>query len=333
MNWRVACLLILHASGLAAAPLFVDHDVIDVTLTGPVSALINAHDKSLELPFKLHAENSHYDVDVRIRGNSRLEVCKFPPLRLNFAVANDDSGVFGGQQKLKLVTHCRNIDRAEQDLLEEYLAYRLFNVVTGASLRVRLLRFNYVDTEGQLNEDASPRYGFVLESEEQLALRLQAVLAPIEGVPTQRHDLQQAALLYVFQYLVGNTDWGFVKADYDDTCCHNIILLERDAQVLTVPYDFDRTGLVNARYAHPDPALRIKSVTQRLYRGLCTDDAILRSAINTVLTEHVALLATIRDVPGLSEKNAARAERYLGAFFKLADDPDKFLRRLNARCL
>lgn len=332
MNWCLAGLLMLIATGLGATPLFVNHDVIDVTLTGPVAALIKSHDKALELPFRLGTGNADYQVGVRIRGNSRLELCEFPPLRLDFSAASEDNGAFAGQQKLKLVTHCRNYDRGEQDLLEEYLVYRLFNVLTDASLRVRLLRLNYVDTDGQLDDDASPRYGFVLESEEQLALRLGAVPAAMTGVPKQRHDLEQAALLYVFQYLVGNTDWGFVKADYDDTCCHNIILLERDGQVLTVPYDFDMTGLVNARYAQPHPELRIKSVRQRLYRGLCTDNTILRSAIDQVLAKRVALLDAIRHVPGLGKKNATRAERYLAAFFKLAENPDKLQRRLDARC-
>ena len=58
--------------------------------------------------------------------------------------------------------------------------------------------------------------------------------------------------MFVFQYLIANTDWGYVKADDDDACCHNGDLFEIDNQVVFVPYDFDLAGLVNSRYAFPD---------------------------------------------------------------------------------
>ncbi|MBT8095496.1 MAG: hypothetical protein KJO19_00555, partial [Woeseia sp.] len=260
---------ICNASAVAN-PLFTADDVLEVTLTGPLSSLIEDPEHKVEAPFILTADGVEHSIAVRTRGNSRLQVCEFPPLRLNFVREATRGSVFEGQNKLKLVTHCRNYDRGEQDMLEEFLAYRLFNVLTDASFRVRMMRIRYVDTDGGLDDDASFRYGFALEPEDQLAARLGGAPAEISGVPKRRHDLEQASLLYLFQYMIGNTDWGFVKADYDDTCCHNVELFEIDGVIHTIPYDFDLTGLVNARYARPDPLLRIKTVRQRLYRGLCT---------------------------------------------------------------
>ena len=337
-NGKFVLLLGAWITGLAscqaqASALFASDDVLHVTVAGPISTLAENMDGKEELPFVLTAEGVEHAIAVRNRGNSRLRVCEFPPLRLDFDRDATAGTVFEGQNKLKLVTHCRNYDRGEQDMLEEYLTYRLFNALTDASFRVRLLRIRYVDTDGRLDEDASLRYAFVLEPEEQLAARLGGELAEISGVPKRRHDYEQASLLYLFQYMIGNTDWGFVKADYDEDCCHNVTLIDVENVVHTIPYDFDLAGLVNARYARPDPLLRIKTVRQRLYRGLCSDPQQVRAALDRVTERRELLLAVPSGIAGLEAGNVSKAERYLSDFFELADDPEKLLRRFERSCL
>jgi hypothetical protein len=241
--------------------------------------------------------------------------------------------VFAGQQKLKLVTHCRNHDRGEQDLLEEYAAYRMLNAVTELSYRVRLLHVRYEDTEAKLPGEAALRFGFVIEPREQFTARTGAAPVTLKGFPKERHDRQKAALMYVFQYLVANTDWMLVKADYDEACCHNADLYELDSRVIFVPYDFDLTGLVNARYAFPDPKLRIDRVTQRRYRGLCTDREYLREALGTVRSKRAEILAVIRDLPGLEPGNVERATRYVDGFFEQAGDEERLLQSFEEHCL
>jgi hypothetical protein len=41
---------------------------------------------------------------------------------------------------------------------------------------------------------------------------------------------------------------------------------------VTIPYDFDHSGIVNAPYAHPPEELLLKSVSERRYRGYCVTD-------------------------------------------------------------
>ena len=285
------------------------------------------------LPFTLLAGGTTQSVDIRVRGHSRIRVCEFPPLRLSFPTGANANSVFAGQSQLKLVTHCRNSDRGEQDLLEEYAAYRVLNVLTDLSYRVQLLHIRYQDTEGALPPDAAVRYGFILEPEEEFITRTGSAAVMLKGFPKERHDRQQAALMYVFQYLVANTDWMLVKADYDEACCHNADLYELDSRVIFVPYDFDLTGLVNAPYAFPDRTLRIRRVTQRLYRGLCTDRENLRRALATVKSKRVEILAVVGDLPGLEPGNAERAARYLEDFFEAAADEERLLTSFENRCL
>jgi hypothetical protein len=74
----------------------------------------------------------------------------------------------------------------------------------------------------------------------------------------------QMALAYVFQYLIGNTDFSFNQL-------HNAeIVALPDGRNIPVAYDFDFSGAVNARYATPDPSIKIRRVRDRKFRGYCT---------------------------------------------------------------
>jgi hypothetical protein len=241
--------------------------------------------------------------------------------------------VFLGQDKLKLVTHCRNYDRGEQDMLEEFAAYRIFNLLTDNSYRVRLLRIRYEDSDGTLSDKASPRYGFLIESGEELADRLGGMGVDLPGVPKQRYNHEQAALVFVFEYLIGNTDWGFVKAPYDAGCCHNGDLIDIDDRVYFVPYDFDLAGIVNSDYAYPGPLLRIKRVTQWLYRGVCEENDRLSQALQTIKQREPEILRVLQEVPGLTQDSVETGTKFLVAFFKKAAAEEKLLRSFERHCI
>ena len=77
-------LLVGPGSALFATPLFDDDSVIDATLTGPLTSLMASRQDLDELQFRLGAGGSDFDIKVRLRGKSRLRVCEFLPMRLNF---------------------------------------------------------------------------------------------------------------------------------------------------------------------------------------------------------------------------------------------------------
>lgn len=333
MTRLMAPIILAYCCPVAAAPLFDGAAVVDAELRGPVATLMQDREVRDELPFELTAAGATHRIDVRIRGNSRLRMCEFYPLRLDFDKTAATGSPFDGLDKMKLVTHCRNNDRAEQDVLEEYLAYRIFNAITDISYRVRLLRLDYIDSDGKLAAKASPRYGFVIEPDSHLARRLGVRVAELQGVPKRRFDVDHAALVFIFHYLIGNTDWGWVKADNAAACCHNGDVFETDEHVLVVPYDFDLAGLVNTRYAKPDPSLHITRVTHRRYRGLCLEQDALRAGLRHVRERESAILAIVADTPGLGKRSRKTAADYIERFFRLADDEDRLLRSFARRCL
>lgn len=331
-GWICSLLAVCGTCQALATTLFEADSVIEVTLTGPFESLFEDIDNRTELPFNLQADGVAHKIKVRLRGHSRLRVCDFPPLRLNFRVKHKTQTIFDDQNKLKLVTHCRNYDRGEQDMLEEFVAYRIFNIISDKSYRVRLLHINYEDPDNRLDQKASPRYGFLIEPGSQLADRIGATRVDLPGVPKQRYDREHAALVFVFQYLIANTDWGYVNAEDEVACCHNGDLFEINNQVLFMPYDFDLAGLVNSRYAYPDPSLGIDKVTQRLYRGLCIDSDMLKAALQRINAHRSEILLVPQSVPGLSENNISGATKFLNGFFEQAENQEKLLRSFEKHC-
>jgi hypothetical protein len=327
--------LFLSCPTIEASPLFESHSVLDVELIGPIHSLDKTGEKHDEVPFVLRENGVEHDVMIRLRGKSRLRVCKFPPLRLRFEPGDsaNETGPFTGISKLKLVTHCQNSDRGESNALEEYAAYRIFELLSDKSYRVRVMRVTYTDTDQRSSDKTLQRYGFVIEPAEQLASRSGGTPLRTTGLPVSRLNREQAGLVFVFQYLIGNTDWSFVMADGDDACCHNGDLLDIQKSIYYIPYDFDLSGIVNASYAKPDSTLRMKSVRQRRYRGYCMDSESVRSALRYVKSQESEIQQLAESLPGLSQKNTATMSEYLGKFFEKAQDEEKLMRLYEKRCV
>jgi hypothetical protein len=168
MKIAAGVLLLVWLPGGMAATLFEDESALTIVLEGPWSQTLSDNDdEPVYLPYTLTADGVEMDVDVRPRGASRRLVCEVPPLRLNFKNASPPS-VFAGQGKLKLVTHCNTTKKAEQNVLEEYAAYRILNLISDASFGVRLLKITYKNSERPQRQPPT-KWGFVIEDVEKLA--------------------------------------------------------------------------------------------------------------------------------------------------------------------
>ena len=202
---------------------------------------------------------------TRVRGRWRRETgnCRFPSLFVFFDSETRNT-LFDGQTMLPLTTHCRHERRIyERYVLKEYLAYRLYNLLTDKSLRVRLAHITYHDTSG--DREPFTRYGFFTEHFETMAARNNATVWSPEVYDPRLADPNELAIHDLFQYMIGNTDFSVIYQ-------HNIaIIRDPDGLATPVPYDFDFSGLVDAHYAAPSPILPIRSVKQRLFRGFCDD--------------------------------------------------------------
>ena len=147
------------------------------------------------------------------------------------------------------------------------------------------------------------------------------------------YDHSALALAALFQYALGNTDYSFLRGPAGDDCCHNLVPV-RDARgvVLPIPYDFDSTGLVDPPYAVPAEGLKIRKVTQRLYRGYCSHAVQTQAARQVFLArrqEIDALVENFTEVPGLERE---RVSGYLEQFFSTLVNEASFEKRVTKRC-
>ena len=316
-----------------AAPLFDDDAIIEVQLSGQFSIVHEDTEIREELPFVLRAEEIDHAIKVRLRGKSRVSVCKFPPLRINFKKSQTAGTVFAGQDKLKLVVPCNFSTRAHKDLVEEYAAYRIFNLLTEASYQVRLLNAQFIDPDDSEIEQRGKRHAFLIESTDALADRLDGEEAALPDVSLSWFDQDQLAIVYVFQYLIANTDWSLVSSEGERFCCHNGTIIDTEPAMFYVPYDFDLSGLVNARYARPAAELRISRVTERRYRGFCIDSDVLRKAIRTLHEQQQSIIDVVANLPVLSDTDKKKRINYLGRVLAATQHEEKLQREFENRCI
>ncbi len=326
----LAALLLLPALAWAER-LFEGDASLEIRLSGPLSDLLDDRKDEVPYPFTLTLGEEDYAVELSPRGKSRLETCAFPPLRITFTEPPPQSSPFSGLERVKLVTPCRDVHNMEINVLEEYAAYRIFNLFSEVSYRVRLLDISFEDTAGKHDGD---HMAFAIEPTEHMAERLGGRERELPGVSRNNLDPQHASRMYVFQYLVGNTDWSLVTAEGDEFCCHNGKLLQLDNRLYLVPYDFDRTGLVDASYAKPAPKTRIRKVTQRRYRGYCMeDDAPLADAVSLSVRLKPEIMAVMDTLPDLDGDDREKARRFLEEYFKDARNPDALLKDFERSCV
>lgn len=267
------------------------------------------------------------NIKVRPRGNiRRTAICDFPPLMLNFQMKDPADSKFAGINKLKFVTYCKL--GFEDYILREYLVYKLYNVITDYSFKVRLFKINYINTAKERKPIV--QYGFAIEPIRHLEKRTKTKEIINSGV-TQRNlrpDMLDRAAL--FNYMIGNTDWSVPIG-------HNMQLLYQpgaaDNQVnLAIPYDFDYAGIVNTDYAIPFESLPIENTRQRLYMALCRSDETFMNTVNEFVQKKDALYKVINDFPYLNPRSKKDMTGFLDGFFSLINKRNTILLYLKTDC-
>ncbi len=266
-------------------------------------------------------------VQIRTRGHSRrlARTCAFAPLRLEFDPATTAGTIFEGHRSLKLGTHCRDADLFEQYMPREYVAYRIFNLLTPRSFRARLVDASYIEQAS--GKKLAERQGLFIEDDDDVARRMEGRVTEGQKVVFARLDRETLTLMALFEYMIGNTDVSIYLQ-------HNSRIVETPSRTLyPVPYDFDYSGLVNARYAIPAKILNLVSVQERAYLGPCRPLEELQPHFDKLRSVRPQVIEIISTVPGLSEGYRKEATKYLDRFYETLTKPREakaaFLERCN----
>ena len=316
MRCLVALTVAMAGPAIAAKdpkPLFAADDVLRITIKGPVGS---ASDKETAGSLIMGAETLPISFSERGITRRASDVCQFAPLRVTFTQPPAATSLFVKQKKLKLVTHCRNNADFQQYILLEYAAYKMFNRLTPASYRTRLLMIDYVSDSGK---PITTRYGFFIEDTDDLANRLDMKEPKTpDRVPITSLSPSYAARVALFHHMLGNHDWSMRAGPAGAGCCHNGKLIgpiPGSNLLVPVPYDFDFSGFVGAPYATPPDQLKISNVRERLYRGYCSHNLQALQAAAEMRAAKADMLGTLAATPGIEPKTVARATAYLEKFF------------------
>jgi hypothetical protein len=256
----------------------------------------------------------HQTVRIKARGNNRRERCSFPPLWINIKKSDIHNKQLKDTKKIKLVTHCGGNSAFEPYVLKEFLAYKIYNVLSPFSFRVRLVRLNFIDT-GRKNK-VTVSWGILIEPEEMLAERLNMIPIENDNVSIQLTDTLWTNYMAIFQYMIGN-------ADYSVEGRHNVKLLRytdfNKPNLIPVPYDFDYTGIVDAFYAIPGENLGITSVKDRYFLGPCRPIQDYLPILDDFQGRKEEIYQLINSFEYLSEKERKGVTAYLDEFFNYTD--------------
>jgi hypothetical protein len=313
--------------------LFESEDIMEITISGDMKELMDDRGEDPQyhsFKFKYSDELvglDSIDISIRARGNFRRmkENCTYPPLYLKFSESEiSPSSYFFGQDKIKLVTACKN----DKFVLREFLVYKIYNLITDKSFRARLVRLTFHDSDR--NKYTETMYGILLEDEDKMAERVGLRSIEHLGLKPQSVDADTFMEMAVFEYLIGNTDWSI---EY----MQNIKLLvtnDLTSVPIPVPYDFDHAGIVSAPCALPAEELELSSVREQRYRGYCIEDMTEFDEVFELfrqLKPEIYKLYTQNAL--LDERSLKFSIRFLDEFYETINSPKKAKKDFTYPCL
>jgi len=329
----------------AEAPLFSSHEVMELTIPVDFKTLCRPREtKDCDYtPTVLEYEDGQgqtqsLDIALKIRGGWRslTKNCSAPLLFIRFNERDTAGTPFQGQSLLPLTTHCgqglsleasrvrQRKTTWEQYLLREFLAHRLYNVITDVSLNARLVRMTYPNPEKPSRRVVN--YAFFTEHFQSVAKRNGDEQLPRGSFDHEKLDARGAAVLALFQYMIGNTDWSIVRE-------RNVTLLQDSSgSQLPLPYDFDMSGLVDAHYAGPAPTLPIDEVRDRYYLGFCHPDTDWDALFAFYLARQEDIMSMVGEIPALNKQGGRMLRRFLMRFFETLQSNETRQKKIVNHC-
>lgn len=306
--------------------LFSDTSLIEVELRYNFDELKRDYDNdpnyhSAELRYKnIWGGMVKIDAEIKTRGIFRRNPanCSQPPLWIRFNPSEVRNTPFEGLGKIKLVLQCYYRSNYDQLLLKEFLAYKIYSIVSSYHYKVRIAKVTQID---RITNNKVIMYGFFIEPAEIMSIRLKSKLDDRKNIHPNACNKAITTRMAIFQYMIGHTDWS-IKAQ------HNITLIEPHdaASPIPVPFDFDFSGIVDAPYSLPAEHLLIKSVVERHFNGYCRSLEEFKLAIEYFNSKKEEIIDCIKSFYLIDAKNRSRVIDYVYEFYDIIND-DKMVKK------
>ena len=313
--------------------LFESDELLEITLRFDLSTYTREKPKEdyLKANITFHLSNTDsvsQDIRLRSRGEFRNQYCTYPPITLNFKKADFGYKDLNRISQIKLVPECSPGGENSNYILREYLVYKMFNLLTDTTFRVRLLTVNYIDTERK--RKTITQYGFFIEPLEMVTKRTNTIEVKSLSL-TQRNIVARLIdRLAIFNYMIGNYDWGVPGQ-------HNVkiikpLVLEPAGLAIAIPYDFDWTGLVNPSYAFPGDNVGIENIRERMFVGICRTREVFEKNLDAFAENKEAFYRVINEFPYLDKREKRDMTIYLDGFFSQMNNKSRLIDILLNSC-
>jgi hypothetical protein len=192
----------------ASFRLFEEEEPLNVSLCFDIDRFMKEKPENeyLDAQIAIYGKDTIYSgLRISARGNFRRRTCEFPPIMLNFDDFETGYSDLDDLNKVKLVSHCQDEEIYDIYLLREYLIYKIYNIVTDYSFRVRLLNMSYYDIK--FDTLYANKIGFIIEPVNTLEERFGE--GEIEDTTLTSEAIENVLMLKLslFQYLIANSDW------------------------------------------------------------------------------------------------------------------------------
>ena len=291
-------------------------EIFNVVIETDLDSLINVRKRESYQPATFTYETRNGEtitrkMKVKPRGKYRRRVCDFPTIKLNFSKKELKADGMAKYDDYKVVTHCLDDKKeSKENVLREYLVYKMYNILSPKSYQVKFLNITYVDSKGKV--DKLKRTGFLIEDTGELEDRIGVEVYPQPRLSIDSFDIEQYNFVALFQYMIGNVDWRatpFAK---------NAKAMKAHGanKYQLIPYDFDFSGVVNVSYMRIAEHLNQTNSRQRIFLGHIVRQKELESNFERYEAKKEELLNYISNfdlLPKLSRKNI---RKYIESFYE-----------------
>ena len=94
---------------------------------------------------------SSINVNLRARGNFRRNECYFPPIKMKIKKDQYQGTIFDGNKTMKLVLPCKNEKDKNDNIIKEFIAYKIYEIISPYYFKTRRLEIEFND-QGKKNK-------------------------------------------------------------------------------------------------------------------------------------------------------------------------------------
>jgi len=273
-------------------------------------------------------------VTLRVRGNSSLQECPFPKLKLKISKEQRAGTPFADAREIKIGTHCAEGGRGsigrlrdERAAFREALAYEAMDLLGFITPRVRRARIDYRDTTPAQAESETgwqiKRHAVILEDIEVLAERLGGRALTDEEIAALKDagfDPHLLINLELWHALLGN--WDYALPPNGQGLWNTEVIEMADAKLTPVASDFDLCSWVTEEVLlsapwdyHPELEPIDRQARFRVEEIQKQADAPSFAAAKARFTQKRAALEATINTAEVDDAGRTNALRHVTAFY------------------